>query len=61
MSAGEGVEFGTFKGADVIKLPSGNPSYPFSFGVNKAKLVVKYIDEIKKFIDDQEKNIEDDK
>lgn len=37
-----------YKGSPVLILPSGR--FPFSFGVSKAKLVLKYIEEIKQFV-----------
>ena len=51
------VEFGEFKGNKLIKLISEQDQegkWPFSFGKNKAKLVVENFDEIKKFAEEEE-------
>lgn len=49
----DSVEYGEFKGNKIISL---NPAsgYGFSFGKNKAKLIVKFYDEIKKFAEVEE-------
>jgi hypothetical protein len=49
------VEFDEFKGHKMIKLISDKDQegkYPFSFGKNKAKLIVENYDAIKKFADE---------
>ena len=46
-------EIGEFKGNKIITLKkTADDTYPFSFGVNKAKLILEHIDEIKKFVED---------
>ena len=45
------VSFEEYKGYPMIKL-QGNNGVPFSFGKAKAKLIVKYIDEIKEFAEE---------
>ena len=50
------VEFGDFKGNDMIILKrSPEDRYPFQFGFSKAKLVVDAFDEIKAWVEKQEK------
>ncbi len=53
------VSVSEYKGNPVISLPlSADGKYPFTFGVSKAKVILKYIDEIKKFVDEHDKNKE---
>ena len=47
------VEYSEYKGNKMIVLPNGQPR-GFSFGKGKAKLIVKYIEEIKQFVEDNE-------
>ena len=48
------VEFGEFKGNKMIKLMRDeNDKFGFSFGKTKAKLIVKYYEEIKKFAEEE--------
>ncbi|MFC2135152.1 hypothetical protein ACFLTH_11085 [Bacteroidota bacterium] len=50
------VEFGEFKGNKMIKLTGEadqEGKWPFSFGRNKAKLIVENFDEIKKFAEEE--------
>ncbi len=50
-----GATIAEFKGNPVISLPvSGSMRYPFTFGLNKAKAIIQYLDDIKKFIEEQE-------
>ena len=50
------VEFGDFKGNDMIILKrSPEDRYPFQFGLSKAKLIVDAINEIKAWVEKQEK------
>ena len=50
------AERAEFKGKPVLTLKRDeNDRYPFSFGQSKAKLIIEYLDEIKKFIADTEK------
>ena len=47
------VEFDAFKGNKIIRLKrTDDDKFPFSFGKNKAKLVVEYFDDIKKFAEE---------
>ncbi len=49
------VEYGEFKGHKMIKLKrTDNDKYPFQFGKSKAKLIVQYYEEIKKFAEEDE-------
>ena len=49
-------ETGEFKGNKIAILKkTADDSYPFSFGVNKAKLILEHIEEIKQFVADNEK------
>ncbi|MBI5209325.1 MAG: hypothetical protein HY927_05055 [Elusimicrobia bacterium] len=50
------VEFGEFKGNKMIILKR-NPEdkYPFQFGVSKARLVVEHFEDIRKFVDENQK------
>ena len=49
------VQIGEFKGHKVITLSRGDDEkYPFTFGVNKAKLILENFDEIKKFVEENE-------
>ncbi len=52
-TANPAVTIGNYKGHPVISLPNGDK--PFTFGLAKAKTIVKYIEDIKKFIEDNEK------
>jgi hypothetical protein len=51
------TETGEFKGNKTISLISptddkGKGFYPFTFGVNKAKLIIENFDDIKKFVEE---------
>ena len=48
------IEYSEFKGNKLIVLKR-NPDdqYPFSFGKNKAKLIVENFEEIKKFAEEE--------
>ncbi|MDI6756924.1 MAG: hypothetical protein QME32_02765 [Endomicrobiia bacterium] len=49
------VEKSEYKGQPVIVLKrSEDDKYPFSFGLNKAKMVIESIEEIKKFVAENE-------
>jgi hypothetical protein len=53
------VTIGEYKGSPVITLPlSADGKFPFTFGLGKAKAILKYIDEIKKFVDEHDKKKE---
>jgi len=47
------VERGEFRGKPVLIIKrSEDERYPFSFGLNKAKLILEHIEDIKKFVAD---------
>ncbi len=49
------VERSEFKGKPVLIIKRDeNDQYPFSFGLNKARLILENLDEIKKFVEDGE-------
>jgi len=51
---------GEYKGNAIISLPvSGSTKYPFTFGLNKAKAVLEYFEDIKKFVEDNDKQVEE--
>lgn len=53
------VTIGEYKGSPVITLPlSADGKFPFTFGLGKAKVILKYFDEIKKFVDEHDKKKE---
>lgn len=48
-----------YKGNPIIAIPTGNSErYPFSFGYTKAKAILEYLDDIKKFVEEVEKTKE---
>ena len=54
------TKIGEWKGNKTISLISESDDeskgfYPFTFGVNKAKLIIENIDDIKKFVEDNDK------
>jgi hypothetical protein len=50
------VERGEFKGKPVLILKrSEDERYPFSFGLSKAKLILDHIEDIKKFVEENNK------
>ncbi|MFA5145324.1 MAG: hypothetical protein WC723_04910 [Candidatus Omnitrophota bacterium] len=50
------VERGEYKGKPLIILKrNGEDKYPFSFGVSKAKLILDNLEEIKRFVDENNK------
>jgi len=49
------AEVGEFKGNKVITIFINNdPKYKFTFGLGKAKALVEYFDDVKKFIEECE-------
>ncbi len=51
---------GEYKGNAIISLPvSGSTKYPFTFGLNKAKAVLEFLDDIKKFVEENDKPAEE--
>ncbi len=55
MSDEKEVIIGEYKGSPTISLPTGNPRFPFTFGLTKAKLILAYIEDIKKFVEENDK------
>lgn len=50
---------GEYKGNAIISLPvAGSTKYPFTFGLNKAKAILEFLDDIKKFVEDNDKKEE---
>ena len=50
----EEVTIGEYKGNPVITLPILGPRGGFSFGLTKARAIIKYLDDIKAFIEKNE-------
>lgn len=51
------VERSEYKGKPVLILKrSEDEKFPFSFGVTKAKMILDHIEEIKKFVAENEKS-----
>lgn len=49
------VERSEFKGKPVLVLKRDeNDKFPFSFGVSKARLILENLDEIKKFVEENQ-------
>jgi len=49
------VKFGEFKGHKTISLSRGDDDkYPFTFGIAKARLVLEHLEDIKKFIEEND-------
>ena len=49
------VERSEFKGKPVLVLKRDeNDKFPFSFGVSKARMILENLDEIKKFVDENQ-------
>lgn len=49
------IEKSEYKGKPIIVIKrSEDDKYPFSFGVSKAKLILENIDEIKKFVEENQ-------
>ncbi|OGP23804.1 MAG: hypothetical protein A2X93_04840 [Deltaproteobacteria bacterium GWC2_56_8] len=50
------VIIGEYKGSPTISLPTRDDGkFPFTFGVTKAKLILAYIDEIREFVEKNDK------
>ena len=50
------VTIGEYKGNPVITLPTtADGKYPFTFGVVKAKAVLKFLDDIRRFVEENDK------
>lgn len=53
---------GEYKGNAIISLPvSGSTKYPFTFGLNKAKAILEFLEDIKKFVAENDKKPEAEK
>jgi len=51
------VTFGEFKGNPTITIPtSADGRFPFSFGLGKAKAILKHLEDIKKFVEMHDKS-----
>lgn len=51
------IEFDEYNGNPVIVLKKDeNDLYPFRFGLRKAELIIEHIDQIKKFVEENQKN-----
>lgn len=49
------IEKSEYKGKPIIVVKrSEDDKYPFSFGVSKARLILENLDEIKKFVEENE-------
>lgn len=49
------IERSEFKGRPVLIIRRDeNDKYPFTFGLNKARLILENLEEIKKFVQDNE-------
>jgi hypothetical protein len=49
------IEKSEYKGNPIIVIKrSEDDKYPFSFGVSKARLILENIDEIKKFVEENQ-------
>lgn len=49
------IERTEFKGKPVLILKrNAEDKYPFSFGISKAKLILENLEEIKKFVDENQ-------
>lgn len=54
------IERSEYKGRPMIVLKrSEDEKFPFSFGLNKAKMILESIDEIKKFVAENDKGSAD--
>ncbi|MDP2912916.1 MAG: hypothetical protein Q8N91_02795 [Candidatus Omnitrophota bacterium] len=50
------IERSDFKGKPVLIIRrTEDDKYPFAFGINKAKLILENLEEIKKFVEDNSK------
>ncbi len=51
------IEFDEYNGNPVIVLKKDeNDLYPFRFGLRKAELIIEHMDQIKKFVEENQKN-----
>jgi len=53
------VERSEFKGKPVLILKRDeNDKYPFAFGISKAKMIVENLEEIKRFVEENDKAVD---
>lgn len=50
-----GPQVGDFKGNKTISIPFGKENEAFTFGVVKAKAILKYMADIQKFVEDSDR------
>ncbi len=51
------VTIGEYKGSPTITLPTSvDGRFPFTFGLAKAKAILKYLEDIKKFVEQHDKS-----
>lgn len=51
------VERSEYKGKPILVIKRNeDDKYPFSFGLSKARMILENIEEIKKFVEDNESN-----
>jgi uncharacterized protein YgiM (DUF1202 family) len=55
----EMVERSEFKGKPVLVIKRDeNDKYPFAFGMSKAKMILENLEEIKRFVEDNDKAVD---
>ncbi len=53
------VEYGEYKGKPILILRrTEEDRYPFSFGLGKARLIIEHIEDIKKFVEQNQEPAE---
>lgn len=53
------VERSEFKGKPVLILKRDeNDKYPFAFGISKAKMIIENLEEIKRFVEENDKAVD---
>ncbi len=53
------VERSEFKGKPVLVIKRDeNDKYPFAFGMSKAKMILENLEEIKRFVEDNDKAVD---
>ena len=56
---GKMVERSEFKGKPVLVIKRDeNDKYPFAFGMSKAKMILENLEEIKRFVEDNDKAVD---
>ena len=52
------IERSEYKGKPIITIKRNEDDrFPFSFGLSKAKLIIENIDEIKRFVEEESKQV----